>query len=359
MNTVRESDALHVRVQAFIRAASDGTERCGDSYESLALAVARFQAAHVDGYGRLCKAHGSGEVAATFPAVPTDAFKRARVSAFAQVDTPVAFRTSGTTIGSRGTHWFRHTHSYNFGALECGARHLRLSSERFPILIVGPPPAELPDSSLTHMLSLFVQTWGSVLHDDAFFLRGGVLEIGRLADLAQSASTPVLVCGTSLAFVHLLDELGLLQIALPTGSRVMQTGGFKGRSRSVDAANLKDLLAQAFGINMTDVMSEYGMTELSTQFYEVATSDDGFPVYAEPRWARVVPVDPTTLNPVPAGEEGIARIEDLANIDSAWAIVVPDRVRRVSHGFELMGRVPSASPRGCSIAIDEILGGDL
>ena len=100
------------------------------------------------------------------------------------------------------------------------------------------------------------------------------------------------------------------------------------------------------------------MTELSSQFYEWTLRDSGarHGVYREPPWARVVPVDPETLAAVPEGEVGIARIEDLMNVDSAFAVLASDRVRRVGGGFELLGRAAGAPPRGCSIALDEILG---
>ena len=61
-------------------------------------------------------------------------------------------------------------------------------------------------------------------------------------------------------------------------------------------------------------------------------------------------VDPETLAPVPRGEVGIARIVDLANVDSAVAIQTADRVRVTADGVELLGRAPGAPPRGCSIA---------
>jgi len=71
----------------------------------------------------------------------------------------------------------------------------------------------------------------------------------------------------------------------------------------------------------------------------------------------VVPVHPETLAPVADGGVGLARIEDLANVDSAFAVLTQDRVRRVGGGFELLGRTPGAPPRGCSIALDEMLSG--
>jgi hypothetical protein len=104
------------------------------------------------------------------------------------------------------------------------------------------------------------------------------------------------------------------------------------------------------------VVAEYGMTELSSQLYEgtlAGTARHG--VYLAPPWVRVTAVDPTTLAPAATGAEGLARIVDLANVDSAVAIQTADRVRVLPEGVELLGRAPGAPPRGCSIAVDEML----
>src|SRR5262249_43191670 len=152
-----------------------------------------------------------------------------------------------------------------------------------------------------------------------------------------------LVLGTSFAFVHLLDSAGSLDLALPPGSRVMQTGGFKGRSREVDPAELRRGLAAMFAVPETYVVSEYGMTELSSQLYEgtlvaalgLSPARHGF--YRAPPWVRVTAVDPVRLEPLPAGETGILRIVDLANVDSAAAIQTSDRGRITPEGIELLG----------------------
>ncbi len=168
----------------------------------------------------------------------------------------------------------------------------------------------------------------------------------------------MLVLGTSFAFVHLVDSVGQDSFHLPRRSRVMQTGGYKGRSREVPPDVLRGDLARVFGLDLRSIVGEYGMTELSSQFYErtLYEADAPLGLYAEPPWARVLPVDPDTLAPVSEGAVGIAKIIDLANVDSAVAVLTQDQVRRVGDGFELLGRAPGATPRGCSIAIDELLG---
>lgn len=367
-----ESDALHERARGFVRAFEAGAPM-PESFDALATDLARFQAAHVAGYARLCAARGADpslfRAAIDAPAVPTEAFKVSRVAAFPQPLTLATFRTSGTTLGARGTHEMRKPRTYDAAALAFGQWALTQGTpplpKTSPVLMIAPSPKELPDSSLTHMMQLFAQTFGaSPRGENDYFIRDGVLELAALdARVAEAlvAKSPILLLGTSFAFVHLLDAVEDAGFRLPQGSRVMQTGGFKGKSREVDATELRKELSRALGVEPRAIVSEYGMTELSSQFYEGTLRDDAFPssVYIEPPWARVVPVHPETLAKVADGEEGIARIEDLMNVDSAFAVLAADRVRRVPGGFELLGRWPGAAPRGCSVAVDEILGAGL
>jgi hypothetical protein len=338
-----------------------------EPFDALAVDLARFQATHVAGYGRLCRARGAAPstfaVARDAPAVPTEAFKVSRVASFPDREALAVFRTSGTTVGARGSHAMRRPATYDVAAVAFGRWALTTGlALPLPVLALAPPPDEAPDSSLCHMMQLFIGTFsGSPGTPDDFFLRDGILELAALdarVSSAMVARRPVLLLGTSFAFVHLLDAVGEAGFRLPEGSRVMQTGGFKGRSREVDAGELRSTLASALGVDERAVISEYGMTELSSQFYEATGRDTSARpgVLVEPPWARVVPVDAETLEPVPDGAVGIARIEDLMNVDSAFAVLAADRVRRVPGGFELLGRFPGAPPRGCSIAVDEILG---
>lgn len=352
-------------------AAFEAGEGSPEPFDALACDLARFQAAHIEGYARLCRARGVAPAelssADRIPPVPTDAFKVTRVAAFGPSETAVTFRTSGTTQGTRGEHAMRDASTYDAAALAFGRRWLARDLERrVPVVVLGPSPAEAPDSSLGHMCALFARELGTSAESaSTFLLHDGVLAIDALDErvaVALARGEPMLVLGTSFAFVHLVDAVGRHTFELPRGSRVMQTGGYKGRSREVPPEVLRADLARIFGVSERAIVAEYGMTELSSQFYERTLFDEGAPLglYAEPPWARVVPVDDTTLEPVPEGDVGIAKILDLMNVDSAVAVLTQDRVRRVAEGkrrgFELLGRAPGAPARGCSIAIDEILG---
>lgn len=364
---LEESESLHVRARAFVDAFERGAPS-PEAFDALACDLARYQASAIEGVARLHRARGVDasaiERASDIPAVPTDAFKVARIAAFPPERAAVTFRTSGTTQGTRGEHAMRDVRTYDQAALAFGRRWLaRDLTQPVPVVVLGPSPLEADDSSLVHMCASFVQAFGAPSDDASTYLldADGVLDVSRFDErvaYALARGEPMLVLGTSFAFVHFVDAIGKDTFALPAGSRVMQTGGYKGKTREIPPDVLRADLARIFRIDERSVVAEYGMTELSSQFYERTVFDAAAPrgLFAEPPWARVVPVDPESGVEVEHGEIGIAKILDLMNVDSAVAVLTQDRVRRVGDGFELLGRAPGAPPRGCSIAIEEILG---
>ena len=354
------SDALHARVRAFIEASMRGGPT--EPFEALGADVARHQIAHVAPVARLARARGLSaegpiEIDAV-PAVPTDVFRLTRVAAHPPEADVAIFRTSGTTSGARGEHVFRTLATYDAAAMAWGSRHLLEGRTDLAVISLTPPPEEARDSSLVHMIALFA---GAQSGPVTWHLAGGALDpaaIERACAAARAEGRAALLTGTSFAFVHLLDAASSLDLRLPPGSRAMLTGGFKGKSREVPADELRAAIAAAFDLPDAAVVGEYGMTELSSQLYEatLVRTHAAHGVYTPPPWVRVTAVDPVTLRAAPAGEIGIARIVDLANVDSAVAIQTADRVRVTGEGVELLGRLPGATPRGCSLAVEEVLG---
>jgi hypothetical protein len=378
-----ESDALHARVRAFIAASLHGESVTvggtptppGEAFDGLALDLARFQARHIPALARLARARGvdlgGARDASAIPAVPCDVFRLSRIAVHPPSCDVAIFRTSGTSggVAARGEHPLRTTETYEQAALGWAPRFLWPDGANLAAWVLAPSLAEQPDSSLGFMLDRFAHGFETRpcflvhLREDghaAIDLEG----IGRAAGRAREAGRPVIVLATSFALVHLLEQSEGLDLRLPPGSRVMQTGGFKGRSREIAPDELCRRVGEAFGVPDDHVVGEYGMTELGSQLYEGTlaaalgtgpTARHG--VYFAPPWVRVDAVNPVSLEPLPPGEVGIARIVDLANVDSAVAIQTADRVRVGDGGVELFGRLPGAAPRGCSLAVDEMLGG--
>jgi hypothetical protein len=366
VDSIAESESLHVRVRAF----AAGGAGPGETFETLALDVARFQACHAPGYARLVdRAKSSLDQVEQIPAVPTEAFRVTRVAAHPAECDEARFLTSGTT-GPPGVHSLRTTRTYRELALRSGRAALTSGwPGRSVVVALAPAPGDPVTSSLGFMLRTFMEVFdGRELRVDPDGARfdgnsparwlagpGGIDVDGlvRAAGVARKRHEPLLILATSFALVVLLDALGEHRIAMPRRTVLMQTGGYKGRTRAVEPAALRAAIARAFRLPSEHVVGEYGMTELTSQLYEGVLRG----VYLPPPWLRVTPVDPATLEPVPEGEVGIARFVDLGNVDSAVAIVTQDLVRARAGGIELLGRRPGAEPRGCSLAMEALVAG--
>jgi len=356
-------NALAARVAALIDRLADGT-RDDDARDVLLRELLQWQRANVTVYGRIVARLGTKEQdPLAWPAVPTDVFRAARVASHGEREDARVFRTSGTT-GPRGSHHLRELSLYDRAARAAARYALFPDVERMQLVILAPSAGELPDSSLAYMLDRFGAWFGD--GPSVYVMRQDRIDaelLGRTLHDAQKCGRKVALLGTSFAFVHAEDALGARRFALPAGSRIMQTGGFKGRAREIAAAQMSSLLAQRYGVAEALIVQEYGMTELSSQLYESSLREAvlGHPPGARrlwwPGWVRVTIVDPETLAQVPAGAEGLARIDDLANVDTACAIQTADRACALLDGIRVLGRAAAATPRGCSIAADAALGG--
>jgi hypothetical protein len=154
---------------------------------------------------------------------------------------------------------------------------------------------------------------------------------------------PVALFGTSFAHVAAAGAAG--KAALPSGSVLFDTGGYKGRTEELSKDAFLALLTETWGVPASRMWNEYGMTELSSQCY--ARMDEG--IHRAPPWLRVRITDPLSGRLCGPGETGIVSFVDLANVESAAAVATMDLGRYVKDGFELLGRAPAAAPRGCSL----------
>jgi len=345
-------------------------------FERLALSLFEFQFGACEPYARLCRSMNRTPATVSrsedIPPVPTGAFKEFDLRCFADEDTVLTFRTSGTAIDRRGQLHLDTVALYE-ASLLASLRETYLCDlvgQRRTMRFLAPSPEEAPDSSLTHMFETLRRHEGD--DQSGFDLLNGRLDLAALAaaiDRARSDERPLVVAGTSFAFVHFLDtafagesDVGAGAFQLPADSRVMETGGFKGRSREVPREVLRTAIAEAFGIAESNVVNQYGMTELGSQFYDSTLVDpEGPRRKLAPPWTRVRFVDPDSGSDVEEGEVGLIVIHDLANTGSIAAIQTADLGRAIVDvsgdriGFDVIGREVGAEAKGCSIATDVML----
>ncbi len=336
-NVLGEYHALEARVLGALR--DDLRE---DEFNALALGIHAFQRRRNLPYARWCGTLSAPQDWREIPAVPQAIFKRFRLSCFPPKLTPVTFRTSGTTGETRGEHHLPDTALYEASLL---AAWRRLRMRRLPALFLAQSPADAPDSSLSHMFGVLakhaVMRAAFDIHADAAALRG------------LAARGPCAIFGTALAFLSLFERMGDERVRLPKGSFAFETGGYKGSGRDIAKTELYAKFSAHLGLHADSVWNEYGMTELSSQAYAHGLGR----AHATPPWLRALAIDPETGKEVAVGETGVLRMFDLANVGSVLAIQTADMAFRRERGFELLGRDPSAIPRGCSRRADELLRG--
>lgn len=338
------------------------------AFSDLALRLFDYQFRYNRPYARYCSALGVSPAAPPrswrdVPAVPAAAFKEARLATF-DSGPALTFATSGTTGGRTGLHYLETSALYDAALLAAFDRFVLTDGARLRYLHLVPNPAERATSSLGYMMRRVALARGD--SQTGWYLDGEELRFDAFAAgvrAAIDASAPVCIAATAFALVHVLDRMDgdELTFRLPAGSRVMETGGFKGRTRVLERADLYRRLARNFGLRERDVVAEYGMTELASQYYDdVFVRPDAAPRDARlkvaPPWlcTRVVGADGTSL---PNGTVGALVHVDLANRSSCIAVATEDLGAWFdaaaspdgTAGLLLLGRERGSAMRGCSL----------
>lgn len=351
-----EARRLDAKIRAYILHRADRSLK-KDRFGSLALEVFRHQYAHNRTYRRYCHALGvtPADVGTwrRIPALPVAAFKETVVRSYPGKDVRLRFRTSGTTSGGerRGTHELDTDRLYRTSLWRSFHRHV-LSGRAVldPVLLV-PLPTVRPDSSLSYMAGEVARRMGRKV-------RSYVRADHRLDERALTADLlrrkrPVLIFATAFSLKIYLDELTRrgIRLRLPRGSRLMETGGFKGRVAAVSRRALYRSCRERLGLHPRACYAEYGMTELSSQAYAAGQSRR----FKLPPWMRVVAADPASGRLLREGQRGALRFYDLANRPSVLAVQTEDMGRVYRDGFVLSGRMSGAQMRGCSLSYERYL----
>lgn len=296
------------------------------------------------------------------PAVPIDAFKAMELRSEPPSPAERVFMTSGTTgRAARGRHFHPQLDVYDLSMKRYFSRRFMQGLERMPMGILFPDEQAMPNSSLAHYLALARSEFGSA--GSRYYLSPEGLDMPALCaalEESERSGQPFALLGASFSLVHVMDALRAQgrSFRLPAGSRVLDTGGYKGQSRELPLEQFYAELSQLLGVPRSLCINMYGMTELSTQFY-----DDGNAVLPSvksgPHWIRSRLVEPITGRDVAAGERGILVHCDLANYNAVTTILTEDvglwAGPQEKDGFLLLGRAEGAAAKGCSLAVEEFV----
>jgi hypothetical protein len=267
------------------------------------------------------------------------------IRCFDEADTVAVFCTSGTTNGNRGRHLFDDLNLYRLASMQSFRQVFLTGLTRMLVVSLIPTVEKRPDSSLSQMVSWIIEDFGT-----------GSSVVDPTGKSLESVDEPVLILGTAIDLARAFESLPSLE--LPHGTRIMETGGFKGQERTLTRNELFALYERA-GVSAAFVVGEYGMTELSSQWYDGiaghASSSPESRIYWPAPWARTRVVDPNTMALVEFGQTGLLLHVDPANCASVQAVLTSDLGERCKSpnggpdGFRYVGRATGAMLRGCSL----------
>ncbi len=310
------------------------------NFNNLCLEIFQFQAKNIPIYQEYLK-YLKINVATVneiekIPFLPISFFKSHKISSIEKDE--IIFRSSGTTGSIPSKHYIGDLSIYEKSFIQ-GFSTFYGEQNEFALLALLPSYLERDGSSLVYMVEELIKI--SSL-DSGFYLFNHEELYEKLLKL-KALNKPTLLIGVTFA---LLDFAEKFQLNFPE-LIVMDTGGMKGKRKEMIREEVHNLLKNSFGVS--EIHSEYGMTELLSQAYS-----KGNGIFETPKWMQIKirdTNDPFTY--LSNNKTGGINIIDLANVYSCSFIATQDLGLKHENGtFEVKGRFDNSDIRGCNLMIE-------
>lgn len=333
----------------------------GATRDDLARRLFEDQCENIPEYERFCRGRDVKSIS-DVPAIPEIVYKGGRGP---RRNEPAVktFRSSGTSGSNRTVIDLSQAglDLMNGSIVAAARRHLFPDGVRPAVLLLIPSPQEAPDVIMVYGMDLIARRFGA--KPPVSFVGGGKIDFQGLVEALErekAEDCPVFLAGGSFAFVHFLEFCQARQwsIELPPGSRTLDAGGFKGRSRSIRPDGLRRMVEERLGVPDHHQANLLGMTELASQIYDcddrtlAQDGMEGFRVKKNDPWTDTTVVDPNSGKCVE--DLGMLKHVDLAIYDRPCALLTADLGRPVAGGFVFVRRAAKVSHRGCSLTYEQL-----
>ena len=271
------------------------------------------------------------------PFMPIQFFKSHRIIS-SSAPTEQLFLSSGTTGMTQSKHYVTDVSIYEESFTKAFQQFYG-EIEAYTVLALLPSYLERTGSSLIYMVNNFIEKSNNP--KSGFYLNN----LDELAENLQELDkngTKILLIGVSFALLDLLDAYSFNL----KNTIIMETGGMKGQRKELIREELHNILCDGFGVS--EIHSEYGMTELLSQAYS-----KGNGIFECPPWMKILTRDTEdALTILPEGKSGGINVIDLANINSCSFIATQDLGKTYKNGtFEVLGRFDNSDIRGCNLLV--------
>lgn len=312
-----------------------------DNFQEIALEIFRYQAQNVLVYKDYIQHLGidPSEVKQIedIPFLPIAFFKSHKVFHQKKIE-QICFTSSGTSGMSTSKHLVADLSIYE-QSFQSAFNLFYGDIEDYCVLALLPSYLEREGSSLIYMADALIKDSG---HPSSGFYLHNLEDLAKTLKVLEAQGQKTMLLGVSYALLDLIEkETFDLKHTL-----VLETGGMKGQRKEMIKEEFYAVLKAGFGVS--DIHSEYGMTELLSQAYSAGEGQ-----YRCPPWMKTLirdVNDPFCL--LENGKSGGLNIIDLANVDSCAFIATQDLGKVNSDGsFSILGRFDDSDIRGCNLMV--------
>lgn len=308
-------------------------------FEREALNIFHFQYKNNLVYQRFCDllkiAPSSIKKSIDIPFLPIQFFKTHTVIT-GNMSASEIFTSSGTTGTINSQHYVSDLAIYKESYLK-SFQQIYGPIEDYVILALLPSYLERKGSSLIYMVRDLIERSGKP--ESGFYLNN-LQKLSEQLKKLEASGKKTLLIGVTFALLDLVENYPQKL----KSTIVMETGGMKGRRKEMIRQEVHSILQNSF--QLSEIHSEYGMTELLSQAYSVGNG-----IFNCPPWMRITTRDPEdALSKQQMGRTGGINVIDLANINSCSFIATQDLGRVYKDGsFEILGRFDHSDIRGCNL----------
>lgn len=308
-----------------------------------AIQTFRYQYKEVDVYRQFVDNLGleikSINTLEQIPFLPIELFKSHKIIA-KNNEEKMIFTSSGTTGSTTSKHFVTDLELYN-RSMFSGFEAVFDNPEAYCILGLLPSYLERSGSSLVFMMDKLITKSN---HPSSGFYLDQTQKLLEVILENEAKNQKTILVGVTFALLDFADEIREAGLKL-NHTIIVETGGMKGRKKEMVRAEVHQYLKNSFGLS--DIYSEYGMTELLSQAWST-----GEGLFTTPPWMKIMIRE--TNDPFhyrKNGKAGAINVIDLANYHSCSFIATSDLGRVVDDKIEILGRFDHSDIRGCSLLV--------
>ena len=276
----------------------------------------------------------------TIPFLPISFFKTHKVTT-SNFEPEVVFESSGTTGKNTSRHLVRDVGIYEESFLK-GFNQFYGAPAGWCIIGLLPNYLERENSSLVYMVNRLIVE--SDNPKSGFYL-DNFDKLYQTLVHNEMMEVPTLLIGVTFALLDFSEKFSLKL----KHTTIMETGGMKGRREEITREEVHSILMKKLGVS--EIHSEYGMTELLSQAYSTGNGR-----FHTPSWLKILireyndPFAIASSGTIEKATSGLINVIDLANINSCAFIATDDVGKLYKNGsFEVLGRRDASDLRGCSL----------